>query len=87
MDSFDVNIKLINSTRDFKLNSYFPVETSVDEAVDIIDKAIRYPKVIEFADNIKNKVLEGFKFIDQEYQAFMLLIENRTAQFFPLRVG
>lgn len=84
---FDINIKPINSTRDFKLNSYFPVGTFVDEAADIIDKAIRNPKVIEFADNIKNKSLEGFKFIDQENQAFMLLIENRTAQFFPLRVG
>lgn len=82
---FDMSIRPVDSIKDFKLNSYFPVGTSVEQAVEMIEKAITNPKLIEVVDNIKNNALKGFKFTNHEDQVFMLLIKNKTVQFYPYK--
>jgi len=77
---FDMQIKR-GSHR--KTNSYFPIGTSVEEAVAIIEDVILNPKNIECIDDLKNKALHGYTMTNKIDQNFRLLIENKVAQFFP----
>ncbi len=78
---FDMVIKR-GSNR--KTNSYFPIGTSVEQAVEIIESAIKNPKNISQI-NLKDTALKGLKFTNQQGQDFAILIKNKTMQFYPIK--
>ena len=82
----DIEIKYAGRVADkYKTNSYFPTGTTVEQAVNMIKEAITNFKEIEVAENVKNKLLNGFVVTNQQNQKFMVLTGNKIAQFHPYK--
>ena len=83
---FDMQIKPVNSIRNFKSNSYFPAGTSIEQTVKTIKDAIQNPKAITRSEIIKNGALSGFNFTNNQQNVFVVLIKNERAQFYPYKL-
>ncbi len=67
----------------FKDNSYFPAGTTVQQAVDMVEKAIANPKWIRYmVDKITNKIV-SFVVQDQAGNFFTVYLEKNIASFHP----
>lgn len=67
-----------------KINSYFPRGTSVQEAVDMVKDSIKNHKKIS-SRKMKNLSTQGLNFTNQNNQSFGVTLENKIANFFPLK--
>jgi len=85
---FDMGIKYAGkqSTK-YKPNSYFPIGTSVEQAVEIIENAIVNFKEIEVLNDSANTSQSAFKLTQINNMQFNLRIENEIAQFYPLNIN
>ncbi len=84
---FDINIKAGSNK---KINSCFPLGTSVDEAIEMIEKilndALINPQLIIKSENLErlNGVCTGFTIDTSCKQTFQFYIENNIVKFFPM---
>jgi hypothetical protein len=82
---FDMNIKYAGKLSEkYKQNSYFPMGTSVEQAVDMIEEAIKKSTNIKIM-NAKNPVFQGFICTNQQGQDFGILAKNKIIQFYPIK--
>ncbi|MGZ6251419.1 MAG: hypothetical protein ACXWL2_05290, partial [Candidatus Chromulinivorax sp.] len=81
----DTEIKYLGKISDTcKPHSYFPLGTSVQEAVCMIKNGIENSKLIAIASNVKDSRLKGFVLTNDNKQKFQILIKAGEAQFYPL---
>ncbi|MBP6869772.1 hypothetical protein KBC04_02735 [Candidatus Babeliales bacterium] len=79
---FDMTIKR-GSNR--KKNSFFPLGTSIEESVAIIEDAIINCEKIEIVV-LKDKALQGFHVVNKRNQQFMLVLNKNELQFYPSNI-
>ncbi len=77
---FDINIKAGSNK---KINSCFPLGTSVDQAMEIIEDAIINYNDITVKLNTKNSLQHICELKHHTGHAFSLRIQNNIAQFYP----
>ena len=80
---FDMDIKYAGKqSTSYKPNTYFPAGTSIEQAVNIIEQAIKNPKKI-FFETIDVNGKTSCNLMSQSDQIFTLHIENSKAKIHP----
>ncbi|MGZ6251212.1 MAG: hypothetical protein ACXWL2_04230 [Candidatus Chromulinivorax sp.] len=86
-DFLDTGIKYAGKVSNkYKQQSYFPIGTSVQEAVDMIQKGIKKSQLIEIAQDVNDAAFKGLVITDKKSRKFQILIETVSGktQFYPL---
>ena len=82
---FDLSVKHSRGlSTQYVSKTCFPAGSSIEQCANIVNKAIENPLLIEYIKPTTDSIKQTFRVTNQSGQRFILRIENRKAQFFPL---